>query len=56
MPLLNTIANRMLHGQASRRLARAIPNPVVRYAAVTAITALVPLVLAALAKRRSGAR
>jgi hypothetical protein len=48
MPLLNVITHRVLRGRASRGLARAIPNPVVRYAAV----ALLPLLLAELAKRR----
>ncbi len=56
MPLLNTIANRVLRGPASRRLTRAIPNPIVRYAAVTAITALLPALIAALSKRRSKSR
>jgi hypothetical protein len=52
MPLLNVIAHRMLRGRATQQLARAIPNPILRYAAVTAVTALVPVVLAALSKRR----
>jgi len=52
MPLLNSIAHRVLRGPASRGLARAIPNPIVRYAAVTAATALLPMVLAALSRRR----
>lgn len=56
MPLLNVIAHRMLHGRATRQLARAIPNPVLRYAAVTAVTALVPVVLAAISKRRDPRR
>jgi hypothetical protein len=54
MPLLHTVAHRLLRGSASRRLARVIPNPVARYAAVTAVTALLPLVMAALSKRRPG--
>ena len=53
MPLLNSIAHRALRGRASRGLARAIPNPILRYAAVTAASALVPIVMAALAKRRA---
>jgi hypothetical protein len=52
MPLLNAIAHRALRGPASRRLARAIPNPLLRYAAVTAATAIVPMIIAALARRR----
>lgn len=52
MPLLDSIAHRMLRGGASRRLARAIPNPVLRYAAVTAVSALIPALVAALSKRR----
>ena len=47
MPLLNVIAHRLLRGRASRGLARAIPNPLLRYAAV----ALLPMVLARLSKR-----
>ena len=53
MPLLNALAHRALRGRASHGLARAIPNPLVRYAAVTAVSALVPAVLALLSKRRS---
>ena len=55
MPLLNALAHRALRGRASRGLARAIPNPLVRYAAVMAVSALVPAVLALLSKRRYGA-
>lgn len=53
MPLSNIIARRVLHGRASRHLARAIPNPLLRYAAVTVASTLIPVVLAALARRRS---
>ena len=53
MALLHPIAHRLLRGRASRGLARAIPNPLVRYAAVTAVSALLPVIVAALSKRRS---
>jgi hypothetical protein len=53
MPVLHSIARRALHGRASRRLARAIPNPILRYAAVTAVSALLPAILAALSRRRA---
>ena len=53
MPLLNSIAQRALRGRASRGLARAIPNPLVRYAAITAATALLPRLLSALSRRRA---
>lgn len=52
MPLLTAITHRVLRGRASRGLARAIPNPLVRYAAI----ALLPMLLAKLAKRRSDRR
>jgi hypothetical protein len=39
-----------------RTLARAIPNPVVRYAAVTAAAVLVPALYATLTKRRTPRR
>ena len=52
MPLLKSIAHRVLRGRASRGLARAIPNPVVRYAAITAATTLLPMLIAALSRRR----
>jgi hypothetical protein len=51
--LLNSIAQRALRGRASRGLARAIPNPVLRYAALTVATALVPRLLSALSRRRA---
>jgi hypothetical protein len=54
MPLPNSISHRVLRGRASRGLARTIPNPLLRYAAVTAASALVPLVVAALSRRRAG--
>ncbi|MGZ8274163.1 MAG: hypothetical protein ACXWUM_09615 [Burkholderiaceae bacterium] len=52
MPLLNVITHRVLRGRASRGLARVIPNPVLRYAAI----ALLPMLLAKLSKRRLGRR
>lgn len=52
MPLLNAITHRVVRGRASRGLARAIPNPLVRYAVI----ALLPMLLAKLAKRRSDPR
>jgi hypothetical protein len=45
-----------MHGRATRRLTRVIPNPVVRYAAVTAATVLLPALFAALTKRRTPRR
>jgi hypothetical protein len=54
MPLINTIANRVLYGGVTRRLARAIPNPVARYVAMTAVSALLPALIAALSKRGAG--
>ncbi len=53
MPLLNSLAHRALRGRASRGLARAIPNPIVRYAALTAATVLLPRILSALSHRRT---
>ena len=52
MPLLNAITHRVLRGRASRGLTRVIPNPLVRYATI----ALLPMLLAKLAKRRPGRR
>ncbi len=45
MPLLRTIASGLLSRRAARRIARFIPNPIVRYALVTAATTLTPLVV-----------
>jgi hypothetical protein len=52
MALLNSFAHRALRGRASRGLARAIPNPLVRYAAVTAASVLLPMIIGAVSKRR----
>ncbi|MGZ8254205.1 MAG: hypothetical protein ACXWVT_05090 [Burkholderiaceae bacterium] len=52
MALLNSIAHRALRGRAARGLARVIPNPLVRYAAITVASVLLPMVIAALSKRR----
>lgn len=56
MPLLTSVVHRFLRGRATQGLARAIPNPLVRYAAVTAASALLPVVLAALSRRRPPSR
>ncbi|MGI8545978.1 MAG: hypothetical protein ACR2M1_01385 [Gemmatimonadaceae bacterium] len=45
MPLLRSIASSLLSRRAARRIARFIPNPVVRYAVVTAATTLAPFVV-----------
>lgn len=52
MALLHSIAHRLLRGRASQGVARAIPNPLVRYAAVTAASALLPVIVGALSRRR----
>lgn len=45
MPLLRTIASSLLSRRAARRVSRVIPNPILRYAVVTAATALAPMVV-----------
>jgi hypothetical protein len=45
MPVLQSIASTLLSRRAARRLGRVIPNPVVRFVAVTAATALVPVLV-----------
>lgn len=45
MPILRTLASGLLSRRAARRISRLIPNPVLRYVAVTAATALAPLVV-----------
>ncbi len=45
MPLLRTLASGLLSRRAARRIARFIPNPVVRYAVVTAATTLAPFIV-----------
>ena len=56
MPLLRSLASGLLSRRAARRLGRAIPNPLIRFAAVTAATALVPLLVEKVAERLSGRR
>ncbi len=45
MPLLRSLASGLLSRRAARRIARFIPNPIVRYAVVTAATTLAPLIV-----------
>ena len=61
MPLLHTVASGLISRRAARRIGRVIPNPVLRYAVVTAATALVPILIAKAsdqwkARRGAGAR
>jgi hypothetical protein len=44
MPILKTLATGLAGRTAARRLSRAIPNPMLRYAVVTAATAMAPMV------------
>lgn len=45
MPLLRSLASGLLSRRAARRIARFIPNPIVRYAVVTAATTVAPLLV-----------
>jgi len=51
MPLLRTIASGLLGRSTAKRVGRLIPNPVLRYAAVTAATALAPIIVNKVADR-----
>jgi hypothetical protein len=51
MPLFRSLASGLLSRRAARRLGRAIPNPVLRFVAVTAATTLVPLLVNKAAER-----
>jgi hypothetical protein len=44
MPFFKTLATGLAGRTAGRRLARTIPNPLVRYAVMTAATVLAPMV------------
>lgn len=44
MPLLKSIATGLAGRSAAKRLGRAVPNPILRFALVTAATALAPMV------------
>jgi uncharacterized membrane protein YfcA len=44
MPLMKTIATGMLGRTAGKRLARAIPNPALRYLTIAAATTLAPMI------------
>ncbi len=54
MPLLRTIASGLLSRRAARRIARFIPNPIVRYAVVTAATTLAPFLIDRAVERWNG--
>jgi hypothetical protein len=56
MPLLTGIARGALQGHAARHLARFIPNPLVRVAVVMVASALLPVIVAEVAKRRAAHR
>jgi hypothetical protein len=46
----------MISRRTARRLARIIPNPLLRYAVVSVGTALVPIVLTRIGERRANRR
>lgn len=63
MPIVQTITSGLLSRHAAKRVARVIPNPIVRYVVVAAATALVPVLVDRAAKqwrarrgRRAGGR
>ena len=56
MPLLTGLARRALQGHATRHLVRVIPNPLVRVAVVMVASALLPVIVAEIAKRRAAHR
>ena len=56
MPLLTGLARRALQGHATRHLARVIPNPLVRLAVVMVASALLPVIVAEVSKRRAAHR
>lgn len=56
MPLVTAIARRALQGHATRHLARVIPNPLVRLAVVMVASALLPALVAEVARRRAAQR
>lgn len=45
MPLIRTIASGLLSRHTAKRIGRVIPNPILRYALVTAATAIVPVLV-----------
>jgi hypothetical protein len=51
MPILRSVTAALVSRRSARRLARIIPNPVVRYAVVTAVTALVPIAMTRITER-----
>ena len=52
MSIIRTLASGMAGRTVARRLARAIPNPFLRYAVVTAATAVAPMVARRLSARK----
>jgi len=51
MPILRSMTTALISRRSARRLARIIPNPVVRYVVVTAVTALVPVAITRITER-----
>jgi hypothetical protein len=56
MPLVRTIVVGLLGRHTARRLARLIPNPVLRAAAVAVATTLLPIMVEKVANRRKARR
>jgi hypothetical protein len=56
MAIVRTLAAGFLGKRAARGLGRYIPNPVLRFAVVTAITAAVPIVLDRISRNRKRRR
>ncbi len=45
MPVFRSVASALLTRRAVKKLSRVIPNPLLRYVAVTAATVVVPLLI-----------
>lgn len=56
MPLLRSFASGLLGRKAARRLSRAIPNPMLRWVAATAATAIVTIVIERVVSSRRSRR
>lgn len=51
MPFIQTVTSGLLSRHTAKRVARVIPNPILRYILVTAATAVVPLIVNRAAKQ-----
>jgi len=56
LPILRSVAALLVSRRTARRLARIIPNPLVRYAIVTIGTAVVPVLAARIGERWANRR